>query len=196
MFATELFGVNFDLVPNQQACILYEKTRLQTKAGSLLIAPTIVTENCYEIFQEKDSRIGEDTLIHWYRPRARERPPRVRICSPDLTWSEFDMQETYLPDIRLWRLMMPAIAYRDGIVTLGTFLECVLSGNHFYGNRLRVDNLKRSLLLGTMERLHLEETRRLKSIPAQLYQMMTVATKAGQKFKKRKLRQFTRWLSK
>jgi len=196
MFATELFGVNFNLVPNQQACILYEKMRLQTKVGSLLIAPIIVTENCYEIFQEKVPRLNEDTLIHWYRPRARERPPRVPICSPDLTWSEFDMLQTYLPDIRLWKLMMPAIAYHDGIVTLGTFLECVLSGDHFYGSKLRVDSLKRNLLIEALKHFHLEELVGFENIPAQLYQMMTVSTKAGPKFKKRKLRQFTQWLSK
>src|SRR3989338_5858727 len=195
-FATELFEVSFYLVPNQQVCILYDKTRLQTKDRSLLIAPIIITEDCYEILQENSPGVGDNVLIPWHRPRARERPPRVPICSTDLIWSEFDMLQTYLSETNLWRLMMPAIVYREGVVTLGTFIESVLSGDCFYGDFQRDDQLKKSLFLGTLARLRLEEVSEIENVPLKLYQMMTLATKAGSHFRERKLRQFSQWLSK
>ncbi len=195
IFAKALFGVSFDLIPNTKACILYEKIRIQTNAGLLLIAPMILTENCYLLLENPTCISGKNITIPWYRPRARDRLAKVPICSTSLAWSEFDMLQTYLPNINLWRLQIPVITYQQEIASLGSFLECAFSGDCFYGDHQKENNLKRNLFLNTLTQLYPRKDVVKESIPPTIYQMMTLATKASSTFRKRKLRQFYHWLS-
>ncbi len=191
-FATVLFGINFNLLPDYLACILYDKIRLQTNVGELLLAPMIVTEESYKLLQDDSTVPKRDILLPWYRPRARGRPPRVPVCSKDLSWSEFDMKQVYLPDIGLWRLMMPLIIHQDRSASLGTFIECALSGDCFYGDHERERELKGKLLLSAAGYLAVEGP----DIASGIYQLMTLEKKAGPAFKKAKVQQFSQWLSK
>ena len=95
-FATGLFGTNFSLLPNQPEYILYGKIHLQTSLGKFLVTPMIVTEESYGLVQENLLTPDKNILVPWYRPRARERSPKVPICFTNFIWSEFDMQQTYL----------------------------------------------------------------------------------------------------
>lgn len=191
-FATKLFGINFNLLPDYLACILYDKIRMQTDIGELLLAPMIVTEECYELLQNDSSLPERDIWVPWYRPQARGRPPKVPVCSKDLSWSEFDMRQTYLPDIGLWRLMMPLIIRQNGSSSLGTFIECALSGDCFYGGHERESGLREKLLFSTARHLSIEGS----DIASEIYQMMTLEKKAGPVFKKARVQQFSQWLSK
>lgn len=195
-FATGLFGANFKLSPDQSACILYDKIRLQTNLGEFLLAPMIVTEESYGLLQEDSLMPDGNILIPWYRPRARERPPKVPVCSTDLAWSEFDMRQAYLANVGLWRLMMPIIVRKDGLAALGTFVECALSGECFYGDYQKENELKQKLFLSTIRHLRLEKSFVRSDIPSEVYRMMTLETKAGSSFKEKKVRQFSQWLSK
>lgn len=187
-FATELFGTSFEFLPNQLTYILYDKIRLQTDLGKFLLAPMIATEESYGLLRNNHST---NTLIPWYRLQARGRPPKVPICSRDFVWSEFDMIQTYLSNVGLWRLMMPLIIHQGGSAFLGTFIECALSGDCFYGNHKKEDELKRELFLDATRHLSLGKT----DIPSKMYQMMTLEKKAGPDFKKAKVQQFSQWLS-
>lgn len=195
-FATGLFGTNFKLAPVQSTCILYDKIRLQTDFDEFLLAPMIVTEESYELLQKDSLTTDGSILIPWYRSRARERPPKVPICSKDFAWSEFDMQQTYLADIGLWRLMMPIIVRQNERATLGTFIECALSGDCFYGDYQKEAKLKQQLLLDTIRHLCIEGSATGLDIPSKVYRMMTLETKTGSTFKKKKIQQFSQWLSK
>lgn len=190
-FATGLFGINFNLLHDCLTCVLYDKIRLQTNVGELLLAPMIVMEESYGLLQSDPTRAKGDIFIPWYRPQARGRPPKVPVCSQDLSWSEFDMNQTYLPDIGLWRLMMPLIVRQDRSASLGTFIERALSGDCFYGNHGREDELKRKLFLNAVDHLTVEGP----DIASGIYRMTTLEKKAGPAFKKAKIQQFSQWLS-
>lgn len=191
-FATRLLAADFGSLPDRSICILYDKIRLQTDAGTLLLAPMIVPEESYELLQNDSSITGGDILIPWYRPRARGRPPKVPVCSKNLSWSEFDLKQTYLPDIGLWELIMPLISRQNGSVFLGTFIECALSGDCFYGDYKREDELKRKLFLDAIQHLSMEGA----GIASETYKMMTLEKKSGPTFKEAMVLRFSQWLSK
>jgi hypothetical protein len=137
-----------------------------------------------------------DALLPWYRPRARERPPKVPVCNAEFVWSAFDMQQTYLPDRGLWRLMMPIIVHKEKVAALGTFIECALSGDCFYGDCQKIDELKEKLFRDAITYFGgLSETTGSSNIPSVLYRMMTLEKKAGPQFKEWKIHQFSKWLS-
>lgn len=195
-FATSLFGVNFSSVPKQEPCILYDKITLEISMDKFLIAPIIITEDCYELLRGNASEVTRDVLLTWYRPRARERPPKVPVCNTEFIWSEFDMQQTYLSDLGLWRLMMPIVIKKGGVATLGTFIESALSGDCFYGDGQQMDEWRGMLIRDAVQYLCLNETLNQPLIPTALYKMMTLESKAGPRFKEWKIQQFSHWLSK
>ncbi len=195
-FATKLFGTSFLSLPNQPGCILYDKILLQIQQREFLLAPMIVMEECYEFLWNTPGDENGNILIPWYRPRARERPPIVPVCSAEYEWSEFDLQQTYLPEANLWRLMMPVIVNRKSDPSLGTFVECALSGDCFYGDCRKEDELKKSLFLESIRHFRLTKASLVPDIPSGFYRMLTLEAKAGSRFKEAKLRQFSQWLSK
>ncbi len=195
-FATELFGTSFLSLPNQPECILYDKILLRIQQREFLLAPMIVMEECYESLRNTPKNENGHILIPWYRPRARERPPKVPVCSAEYTWSEFDLQQTYLPEANIWRLMMPVIVNGESGSALGTFVECTLSGDCFYGDCRKEDELKKNLFLEAIRQFRLTEALQISDIPSALYRMLTLETKAGPHFKEAKLQQFSQWLSK
>lgn len=194
-FATELFGTNFSSLPSQPGCILYDKILLRINQRKFLLAPMIVMEECYESLRNTPGGGNEHILIPWYRPRARERPPKVPVCSAKYVWSEFDLQQTYLPEATLWRLMMPVIVNRKSEPSLGTFIECALSGDCFYGDCRKEDELKKNLFLESIQHLQLTDVSPVSDIPSVLYRMLTLEAKAESCFKEVKLQQFSQWLS-
>lgn len=195
-FATSLFGVNFSFVPRQEPCILYDKITLGVSGNEFLIAPIIITGDCYELLRGTASETTGDVLLPWYRPRARERLPKVPACNTEFIWSEFDMQQTYLSDLGLWRLMMPIIVQKENLAALGTFIECALSGDCFYGDCQQMDEWKGALIHDAVQHLRLDKILELSLIPTALYKMMTLESKAGPRFKEWKIHQFSEWFSK
>lgn len=91
---------------------------------------------------------------------------------------------------------MLVIVNRRNDPSLGTFTECALSGDCFYGDCRKEDELKKSLFLEAIRHLRLTETFSVSDIPSVLYGMLTLETKAELCFKEAKLRQFSQWLSK
>lgn len=195
-FATELFETNFSSLPNQQGYILYDKMLLRVEQEEFLIAPMIVMEECYESIRNAPEDKDRNILIPWYRPRARERSPKVPVYSVKHEWSTFDLQQTYLPEVGLWRLMMPVIVNKKSGHSLGTFVECALSGDCFYGDCRKENGLKKNLFFETIRHLQLAEIFPISDIPSALYRMLTLEVKAGPHFKKAMLQRFSQWLSK
>ena len=194
-FATALFGKVFRLPKERPvACILYDKFRLQTNIGDILLAPMIVMKEAYGLLKREPSLRSSSLSIDWYRSRARERPPRVPVCSTDMVWSEFDMQQAYIDEADIWRLKMPIIIRQEKRFALGTFLECALSGSRFYGDQQKEDRLKEALFLTAIHSLRLTEIVGTDEIPEKFYAMTTLSKKAGQNFKAAKIRQFSQWL--
>lgn len=193
-FATKLLKTNFRTLSNQVEFILYKKIIIQTSIGKLLLAPMITTEESYTLINKNLHRRGRNILIPWYRPRARERPPKVPFCFKDFVWSTFDMQQEYLVETNLWRLMLPVIIYHNGSISLGTFVECALSGNCFYGNYQKDDELKQKLFIDTIRRLYLIENTKIENIPSEMYKRLTLANKASPVFKENLINQFSQWL--
>lgn len=194
-FATKLFGVDFKSLQDQSACILYDKIRLRIAGSDFLLAPMLVTEESYELLQGDSMVSKKDVLIPWYRSRARERPPKVPVCCQDHTWSEFDMQQVYLIGAGLWQLMMPIVIHQNGKSSLGTFVECALSGDCFYGDSQKENDLKQNLFFEVIRHLRLQESFSTSDIPSKVYQMMTLCAKVGSNFRARKIDQFSQWLS-
>jgi len=192
-FATKLFDANFTVLTRNQVCILYDKIILKTNIGNFLIAPMIVTEESYGIFHTSMSN-NRSFLIPWYRPRSRERLPVVPICSKELKWSAFDMHQIYLSKLNLWKLLMPALIRQKKIISIGTFVECALSGECFFGNFSRHNELKKILFIDAIKHLHLREYTSTNEIPLAFYQMLTIASKAEAAFKDKILDQFSQWL--
>ena len=195
-FATALFGRVFRLPKERPvACILYDKFRLQTNIGDILLAPMIVTKETYGLLEREPSLRSASLSIDWYRSRARERAPRVPVCFTDMVWSEFDMQQAYIDETDIWRLKMPIIIREKERFALGTFLECALSGNCFYGDQQRENRLKKALFLTAIRSFRLHEVIETNEIPGRFYAMMTLNKKARGNFKATKIQQFAQWLS-
>jgi hypothetical protein len=196
VFASKLFKKTF-ILPNNylKSYILYDKLRQQIGHEKFLIAPMIVMEESYDLLKEDEKKSSVTISIPWYRSMPRERSTKVPICFTDFNWLEIDMQQIHVIEANIWKLQMPVIVKQKERIALGTFLECVFSGDCFYGNYERADVLKRMLFLDSIRHLRFEKTMTVDKIPSKMYQMLTLNSKAGPAFKERKVQQFSQWLS-
>lgn len=188
-FASLLFKKNFSTVQEKNAFILYDKLHLEINRESFLLAPIITTEN---IYQSLDTKMGSsEILIPWYRSNKRGRDPVVPIRSVQSEWTYFDMQQTYLADLDLWKLLMPlAIPLKKGIA-LGTFIEGSLTGKFFYGDANKYNYLMKKIARWFVSISNIEDGQ----IANVLYEMMTVSQKANSTFKDVKIQEINYWLS-
>lgn len=190
-FASSLFQKDFTCIPRDSPCILYDKFLFDHQGKTFLLAPIITTEETYHYIDSKNNR--EELVIPWYRCRQRDRDPIVPIKGVASPWQSFDMQQTYLTKIDLWRLSMPVIVPIEKTVALGTFIEGSLTGSLFWGNNKHLlKNL--TVWFADISRLR-DYSGDLLSMASDIYQTMTVSLKAGDAFSDHKIREISGYLS-
>jgi len=192
-YATIVLGENFMSTVEEKNFVLYNKFHIK-KMGPLLVAIMITIENCHDLLQKKLMLERRSISISWFRPRARERPPVVPVCSVDKNWLIFDMKQEYLKNLNLWKLTMPAIVFERSQLFLGTFIECSLTGHCFFGKPEEDSLAKKELFINAIEILGLRQMEYSK-IPAHFYSMLTLEKKAGPLFKREIIEKFFQWLS-
>jgi len=91
--------------------------------------------------------------------------------------------------------MLPVLTNQKRQVALGTFAEIALSGDNFFGDYNQEVEPRRILIKDVAQRIFRHKNECPNALAEALYAMMTISEKAGGSFKKKKVLQFTQWLS-